>query len=368
MLFASLLPSSGGAVTFSGMLADIISSEFFAARADWLLWCIMAGAVALLVLGADKLVGAAAKLAATLGLSKVIIGATVVSLGTTSPEAAVSVNAAFSGNGGLALGNGVGSIICDTALIFGLCCCLVKLPKDRFVLNRHGWLQFGAGLLLAGVLLVLWAISGDINNVEIPRIVGFAFLGLLVLYMYLSVRWSRQHPEIIPDEARAESQRDNGPNKMAVAIDLALIVFGLVLVVGGSELLVGSAKVICERYNVPEEVVAVTIIAFGTSLPELVTAIASIIKGHAELLVGNIIGADILNILFVIGASASAVPLEVAPKFFWLLIPAMLIILGMLRVAIFWKGNTFRRWHGAVLLASYAIFLVLSVKFGVMGH
>ncbi len=367
-LFASLLPLGGLAVRFFDMLADIISPEFFSSQVDWLLWCIMAGSVALLVFGADKLVGAAAKLAATLGLSKVIIGATVVSLGTTSPEAAVSVNAAFSGNGGLALGNGVGSIICDTALIFGLCCCLVRLPKDRFVLNRHGWLQFGAGLLLAGVLLVLWAISGDINNVVIPRVIGFAFLALLVLYMYLSVRWSRQHQEIIPDEARAAPQRDNGPSKMAVAIDLALIVFGLLLVVGGSELLVGSAKVICARYGVPEEVMAVTVVAFGTSLPELVTAIASIIKGHSELLVGNIIGADILNILFVIGASASAVPLEVAPKFYWLLIPVMLVVLGMLRVAIFWKGSTFRRWHGAVLLAMYAIFLILSVKFGVMGN
>jgi len=134
--------------------------------------------------------------------------------------------------------------------------------------------------------------------------------------------------------------------------------------VGGSELLIGSVTQICENYGVPEEFVAVTVVAFGTSLPELVTAIAALIKGHADLLVGNIIGADILNVLFVIGASASAGGLDVKPSFLWLYLPMMMVVLIMLRLFIFMPGKRFSRWQGVPLLASYVIFYVLTIKFG----
>jgi len=345
------------------VIANIIAPELFEALGEPLLWLISIGGIVLLVFGADKAVGAAAKLAAAVGLSKVIIGATVVSLGTTSPEAAVSVSAAFGGQPGLALGNGVGSIICDTALIFGLCCCLTRLPKDRFVLNRHGWLQFGSGALLTGVALLLWALSGDMNEVEIPRWVGIIFLVLLAGYLYLSVRWSRQHPQMIPAEAATEMKHDHVAGR-AVA-NLLVLLFGLALVVGGSEFLIGSMKVICVRRGVPDAVIAVTFVALGTSLPELATAITAIVKGHPELLVGNVIGADILNVLFVIGASATAVPLKVDPIFFYFLLPTMMAVLLLLRLYIFIPGDRFRRWQGAPLLAVYAAFVVLAVMLGI---
>ncbi len=347
------------------IIAELIPPSFFQGQGETILWLISAGAIAILVYGADRLVSAAAKLAAALGLSKVIIGATVVSLGTTSPEAAVSVNAAFNGDAGYALGNGVGSIICDTALIFGLCCCLTRLPKDRFILKRHGWLQLGSGALLTAVVLVLWAISGDMNQVVISRKIGVGFVLLLVLYMYLSVRWSRQHPEIIPEEAKAEL-KTNGKGSQTL-VNLLLLVFGLALVVAGSELLIGSMKVIATNHHVPDAVIAATLVAFGTSLPELVTAIAAIVKGHPELLVGNIIGADILNVLFVIGVSAVAAPLEVEEHFFTLLLPVMMIVLVMLRVFIFLPGKRFSRWQGIPLLASYVVFVALAIMMGVQG-
>ncbi|MCD4824112.1 MAG: sodium:calcium antiporter, partial [Phycisphaerae bacterium] len=179
------------------MLAELIPLDFFkgfAANQEYILWLIGAGAIVLLVVGADRAVEAAAKLAAAAGMSKVIIGATVVSLGTTTPEACVSVMAAIRGDAGLALGNGMGSIICDTGLIFGLCCCLKRLPLDKFVLKRQGWVQFGAGLMLAGVILAAWLIAGrNFDQAYIPQWVGLVFLGLLVGYMCLSVHWSRQH-------------------------------------------------------------------------------------------------------------------------------------------------------------------------------
>ena len=348
------------------MIAELIPSTFFQGigeSAEWALWLFAVGGIALLVFGADRAVGAAAKLAAAMGMSKVLIGATVVSLGTTSPEAAVSVNAAFQNNPGIALGNGVGSIICDTALIFGLSCCLVRLPKNRFILRRHGWLQFGAGALLTVTALVLWAISGDIDEVYIGREVGIGFLVLLGVYMYLSVRWARQHPEIIPEEAQEEMKANHRTGR-AVA-NLALVLFGLALVVFGSDVLIGSMKVVCERHGVPETVIAVTFVAFGTSLPELATAITAIVKGHPDLLVGNVIGADILNVLFVVGASATAVPLKADPIFFYFLLPTMMLVLMVLRLCIFARGDRFRRWQGIPLLAIYAAFVVLAVMLGV---
>ena len=353
------------------MIAELIGPAFFehlGSQSEVLLWVLSAGAIALLVYGADRAVGAAASLAAAAGLSKVVIGATVVSLGTTSPEAAVSVAAAIHGNPGLALGNGVGSIICDTALIFGLCCCLRRLPKDRFILNRHGWVQFGSGALLTATALALWAFSGDINAVEIPRAVGFGFLGLLVWYMVMCVRWSRARRGVVAHGGSRthEADGDVAPTKHKVVCLLSLV-FGLALVVCGSELLVGSMKDICRRHEVPPAVIAVTFVALGTSLPELVTAITAIRKGHPDLLVGNIIGADILNVLFVIGASAAATPLKIEPVFFTFLLPSMMAVLLLLRVYGLGRSGSFRRWQGIPLLAAYVVFVSLAVWLGTAG-
>ena len=322
-----------------------------------LLWLCLIGVagIVLLVVGADRAVHSAAKLAAVLGMSKVLIGATVVSLGTTSPEAAVSVNAALGGDGNLALGNGVGSIITDTALIFGLSCCLVRLPKNKFVLNRHGWLQLGAGALLFAIVLGLWARAGSIHAIEIPRSVGVVLLALLVGYLAVSVHWARQRPEIVPAEAAAMMRANHKAGRLLG--NLAVLAVGLAMVVGGSELLVGSARTICERYKVPQAVISATVVAFGTSLPELATAIAAIVKKHPDLLVGNVIGADILNVLFVVGASAAAVPLKVDPLFIYFILPVMMLVLVMLRIYIFADNDKFRRWHGVPLLAIYVIFV-----------
>ncbi len=367
------------------MLCDIIPGTFFEGLGDWelVLWLLMAVSIGLLVVGADRAVSSAARLAASLGMGKVLIGATVVSLGTTSPEAAVSVNAAIRGDGGLALGNGVGSIICDTALIFGLCCCLARIPKDRFVLRRHGWLKMGSGLLLVVVSFLAWGFAGSMDAVYLGRPAGLLFLGLLAGYLVLSVRWARQHPEMALGELEGlvddgeqgggeaglrEGGSDGRPagGGTSAALHLALMFGGLALVVLGSDVLIGSAKVIASKYGVPESVIAVTLVAFGTSLPELVTAVASVAKGHAELMVGNIIGADILNVLFVIGASATATPLRVDPIFFTLLLPGMLAIMAMLQAFILFPGERFSRWMGIPLVGGYVVFTYLTIRFGAL--
>ena len=144
-----------------------------------------------------------------------------------------------------------------------------------------------------------------------------------------------------------------------------MLVVGLAMVILGSNLLVGSASALCLRYGVPQSVLAATLVAFGTSLPELVTAIVSLVKGHADLLIGNVVGADILNVLFVVGASAAATPLKVEREVFYLLLPVMMLVLILLRVFIFANRQRFPRWQGAIFVAVYVAYVVAVIHFGV---
>ena len=329
-------------------LASLIPEEFFAQQGGWLLWVLLGGGMVALVVGADRAINAAVKLAKALGISTIIIGATVVSLGTTAPEACVSVMASVRGNPGLAMGNSVGSIICNLALVFGLCCAVKRLPLDRFVLLRHGRLHLGAGAMLAGIVGVLAWREGGIDAVTLPRWVGVGLLGLLCGYMLISLVWARKHPEMLQGTDPSPAQGAG-----AAIFGLGVLVLGIALVVLGSDVMIGSVVELCGRHGVPDHVLAVTVVALGTSLPELATGLTSVIKGHPELLVGNVLGANILNVLFVIGASATAAPLDVSPEFFYLHLPVMLTAMVLLRVFTAVNRDRFRRWQGVVLLAIY---------------
>ena len=345
------------------MLGEIIPHEFFDGFSTWWLWVLVGGAMAALIFGADRFVSAAVRLAMAVGVPTIIIGATVVSLGTTMPEACVSISAALDGQGGLALGNAVGSIACNTALVFGMGCLLVRLKKDRFVLRRHGWLHVGLVATLTGLALAAWWYSGDIEAVFIPREVGFVLVAALVGYMVISAYWARQHPEIIPAQAQATINRQHVLREAGLSV--MLLIFGLVLILGGSRVMIGSVTVICSRYGVPPEVLAVTLVALGTSLPELVTAIAAMVKGHSELLVGNVIGANILNVLFVVGGSVAVGGLKIEPYFFYLYLPVMTAaVIYMTVCALSGRGKTFRRYQGIPLLVLYVVFCILTVKLG----
>jgi len=310
--------------------------------------------IALLSKGADWMIDGVVDLARRTGLPKIVIGATVVSLGTTLPEMFVSVMAAYMGNPGLALGNGVGSIIADTGLIFGLTAILVAVPVNRYILNRTGWVQVGAATLL--VLLSVLALFTAPEGAEpvLERWVGFFFLFLLALYMYVTYLWARRS-----DEAGSSEELESD-ELMATWLAWVMVIGGLLLVIIGARILVPAASEIATRLGVPEDVIAATMVAFGTSLPELMTAIASIRKGHPEIIVGNIVGADVLNVLFVIGAAAAATPLQIPQNFFTFHFPAMLIILFSFRVFISMnRSGVFYRWQGVWLLGVYLVYVVL---------
>jgi cation:H+ antiporter len=315
--------------------------------------------IVLLSKGADWMIDGVVDLAERTGMPKIVIGATVVSLGTTLPEAFVSVMAAFMGNPGLALGNGVGSIIADTGLIFGLTCVLATVPMNRFILNRTGWVQVGAACLLVAIA-VIPLLRGETEPV-LERWVGFLFLALLVGYLYITYVWARQGSVMLLEEGE-----ETAHELMSTGKAWLLVIGGLAMIVMGARVLVPAASEIALRLGVPDDVIAATMVAFGTSLPELMTAIAAVRKGHPEITVGNIVGADVLNCLFVIGAAAVASPLAIPENFYYFHFPAMLIILFSFRAFISMnRSGVFHRWQGVWLLAVYAAYVVLGFALNV---
>lgn len=318
-----------------------------------LLFVIIGTCIVLLSKGAEWMIDGVVQLARRTGLPRIVIGATIISLGTTMPEAFVSVMAAWMGNPGLALGNGVGSIIVDTGLIFGVACILTRVPVNRYILNRTGWVQVGAATLL--VVISLITLIRMERDPILHRWVGVLFLILLGGYMYVTYVWAKQGA----GKAMAGEEKDTS-QMWSKGKSGFMLTGGLFLVVLGARVLVPSAAEIAYRIGVPDDVVAATMVAFGTSVPELMTALAAIRKGHPEIMVGNIVGADVLNCLFVIGAAAVAKPLAIPSNFFTFHFPAMILILYPFRAFIFLnRDGRFRRWQGAWLLGVYLIYLFL---------
>jgi len=301
--------------------------------------------------GADILVDEAVSLSIIWGIPKMVIGATIVSLGTTLPEATISVLAAIQGNPDLALGNAIGSIIADTGLIIGLAAMIGVLPVDKQTINRQGKLQIAAGVLLAIVCLPFLSSSPGGN---IPQFVGFIFLGLLVAYIFISIKWSKNSG--VDEGAILESEK--GP----ITMQLVKLIFGVTLVILSSRVLIPAVEITAIRVGIPQAVIAATLVAFGTSLPELVTAITAVRKGHGELAIGNIIGADILNVLFVVGSAAAVTTggLHVPSAFFKLQIPTMLIVLILFRIFSKNKKMVISKKEGFLLFMFYIVYLVLN--------
>lgn len=303
--------------------------------------------------GADWMIDGVVSLARRTGLPKIVIGATIISLGTTTPEAFVSVMAAFMGNPGLALGNGVGSIIADTGLIFGMTCMLATVPVNRYILNRTGWVQVGSATFLVILSMISLAVAD--GEPILSRWMGVVLLILLGAYMYTTYIWAKRG-----GEEAMEGEEEDDSELLGLGKCWLLIAGGLTLVIISARILVPCAAECAARFGIPEDVIAATMVAFGTSLPELMTAIAAIRKGHPEITVGNIVGADVLNCLFVVGAAASARPLAIPPNFFYFHFPTMLIILYSFRIFIFTaKDGRFKRYHGAWLFGVYLIYVIL---------
>ena len=315
--------------------------------------------------GADWLVHEAVILSSRWGLSKAVIGATIVSIGTTTPEAAVSVLSAQQGEPGLALGNAVGSIICDTGLILGLAALIAPLPFDRALASRLSNVQVGAGILMVAVCLP-WSspASAFTGGGVLPQLAGVVFVILLALYIWQSIRWASS----TPSESENSDATDSG--EAGTFGTLLKLIGAIAIIVISAQILIPAVSIMAERIGVPKHIISATLVAFGTSLPELVTAIAAVRRNHGELVVGNIIGADILNVLFVAGVSASVTPggLQADGQFFQFLFPAMLFVLIVFRFGIHLSVGFLKRPLGVVLVSAWLFVTILSYVLSIEMH
>jgi len=229
------------------------------------------------------------------------------------------------------------------------------VPVNRYILNRTGWAQVGSATLLVLIAVAMLITAPADSKPQLERWVGILFLLLLAAYLYLTYLWARQG-----GTSASQGERASSADLMSPGRSWSLVIGGLLMVIIGARILVPSASEIALRFGVPDDVIAATMVAFGTSLPELMTAIASVRKGHPEIMVGNIVGADVLNVLFVIGAAAVATPLAIPANFYQFHFPAMLIILYSFRIFISSnRSGVFHRWQGIWLLSVYAIYIVL---------
>lgn len=315
--------------------------------------------------GADWLVHEAVILSSRWGLSKAVIGATIVSIGTTTPEAAVSVLSAQQGEPGLALGNAVGSIICDTGLILGLAALIAPLPFDRTLASRLSNVQVGAGILMVAVCLP-WSspASAFSDGGILPQLAGVVFVILLALYIWQSIRWASSTP------SEAENSEATNSGEAGSFGTLLKLIGAIAIIVISAQILIPAVSIMAERIGVPKHIISATLVAFGTSLPELVTAIAAVRRRHGELVVGNIIGADILNVLFVAGVSASVTPggLQADGQFFQFLFPAMLFVLIVFRFGIHLSVGLLKRPLGVVLVSAWLFVTILSYALSIEMH
>lgn len=254
---------------------------------------------------ADLLVDNAVKLSKIWGLPELVIGATIVSLGTTLPELSASVVSSVQGNPGFALGNAVGSIITNTSLIIGVGALFGKIPVNRKASQKLSL------LIIAVFLLVLPTFAYKMNGKMglIPRWMGVIFLILIPVYIVFVINQEKSNKDKsvnIEEEERIDS------NAKTVIITLLLLAAAAGMIAVSSSGLVSSAEVLAVRIGIPDVVIASTLVAFGTSVPELSTCITAAKKNYGGLALGNIMGANILNILMVVGASAAIVPNGIA--------------------------------------------------------
>ena len=302
----------------------------------------------LLIKGGDWFVDGATGIAHSFQVPELLIGATVVSIGTTLPEVMVSATSAVSGHGEIAYGNAIGSIICNTALIAALTIAIKPSDVNKKSLRTPVLFFFFAAAFYAFVAYVFGAYS---------RIVGIILLAIFIAYMFILIR--------------SAIKQDSDPNPKDDDIDtsplwkeLLPLVIGAAAIAIGADLLVDNGTIIAEGLGVPESVIALTFVALGTSLPELVTAITSLVKGHGALSLGNIIGANLFNLVLVSGLSITLNPFglptekTIAGMNASLLVdvPLMFIVMLIMTVPALVKGRL-ARWQGILLLCLYAAFV-----------
>lgn len=364
----------------------------------------------MLVKGADWFVEGASNLAGKFGVPQIVIGLTIVAIGTSLPEAAVSINAAAKGVGSIAIGNILGSNIANVLLILGISALICPLAIKKNTL----WIEIPFVILITIMFLVMGEIGGVISRID----AGIMLAVLALFFAYLIVITVKQqkedkllkanlnsdnikaNPEIVPKKecnnaevvcvksentgvdnsltasgnCVEQSNETEQPKKLSkyklvkqkfdqlkeknVWIMLLLIAVGGVCVVYGSTFVVDTAKALAKNWGMSENFIGLTIVAIGTSLPELVTSVTAAMKKKADIAIGNVIGSNIFNILFVLGAASMVKPMEYSASFLVDSIIALAAVVALFLFILFTKDKKLKRWGGGILTAGYLSYFI----------
>ncbi len=297
----------------------------------------------LIIKGGDWFIDSASWIARTTGMPEVLIGATIVSLGTTLPELVVSSIAAIDGHTEMAVGNAIGSTICNTGLILGVCNLLSPSKINSRIYNVKAII-----MIFFTVVFLIMALDGKVGRVDSVLLIICLLIYILINYLEVGIKKSPQK-RLRKNNIVAVSQKE-------VWINLFKFAMGSALIVWGANLLVDNGIIIASMLKVPHIIVSLTAIALGTSLPELVTSVTALIKGHKNLSIGNILGANILNISMVLGTSSLFNPLTISTQAIILHIPFSLLLMLVLTIP------TIRSWrisrgHALILVSLYCLYL-----------
>lgn len=287
----------------------------------------------LLIKGADFFVDGSSSIAGILKVPSVIIGLTIVAMGTSAPEAAVSINAGLAGNSDISLGNIIGSNIFNLLVVIGACAVIFPAKSNEDILKRDSWWNIGVSVLLFVLIL-----DGSISRME-----GIILLAVFIFYLGLMVR------------SAMKNRMDETPmDVMPLWKSLLFVAGGLAAVVFGGDMVVDNASLIAKAWGMSDTLVGLTIVAIGTSLPELVTSITASKKGDSGIALGNAVGSCLFNILFILGMASSITPINAVPEL--IIDTAILIVVTILILIVAKTGKRTNRVEGIICVTAYIIY------------
>ena len=298
---------------------------------------LLAAGFVLLIKGADCFVDGSSSVAARFGIPQLVIGLTIVAMGTSAPEAAVSITAAFSGNASITVGNIVGSNILNILIILGLSAVIVPIAVAKSTVKYE--MPF---MIFITVLLLLLGLDGMIGFWD--GVILIAFFAAYLTYLFIMAK-----------RDKANNSEENSEKQITLPKAILFVIIGLSMIILGSNATVNAASRIAEMLGMNERFIGLTVVALGTSLPELFTSVSAARKGNADIAIGNIVGSNIFNILFICGISSLIIPVPFAHNFVF----DMLVAVGaaiLLTICCIIGKRKLKRWAGVLLLASYAAY------------
>ena len=305
----------------------------------------------LLIKGADLFVDGSSSLAKTLKIPTVIIGLTIVAMGTSAPEAAVSITAAFNGSADITIGNIVGSNILNVLIILGLSAVVYPLTVEKSTLQIDIPVT-----IVATVLLFVLGLDGNITRID-----GIIMLGIFVAYiafLIVSAKKAQNQASVASEnETLSDENAKTEEKPKSIAFLILITIVGLALVILGSRFVVSSASFIARKFGLSERFIGLTIVALGTSLPELFTSVVAASKTNSDIAIGNIIGSNLFNILFVVGLSSLIIPVPFSPAF---KVDTMVVLASIVAVLLFClPKKRLSRVAGGIFLVAYLAYFLL---------